>query len=60
MRKKNTRVEIEHVETDPLLGLSTEQVNHRIETGNVNISDNPTNKSYLQIVITNVFTFFNG
>lgn len=40
-------------------GLSEELVNQRKEKGFVNIAKSPTNKSYLQIVIGNIFTFFN-
>ena len=40
-------------------GLSNDVVNKRKEDGFVNVSRNPTNKTYLQIVIGNIFTFFN-
>ena len=40
-------------------GLSEEIVNQRKEQGLVNLSKNPTNKSYTQIIIGNIFTFFN-
>ena len=40
-------------------GLSEELVNKRKEEGFVNVSKNPTNKSYFQIIIGNIFTFFN-
>ena len=40
-------------------GLSIEQVNKRKEDGLVNVTKSPTNKSYLQIVLGNIFTFFN-
>ena len=40
-------------------GLSNEQVSKRKEDGLLNISVSPTNKSYLQIVLGNIFTFFN-
>ena len=40
-------------------GLSEEVVNQRKLDGFVNISRSPTNKSYFQIVIGNIFTFFN-
>ena len=59
MSKKKLRKDIAHIETDMNTGLNLEQVKERQETGNVNVADNPTNKSYLQIVIGNVFTFFN-
>ena len=40
-------------------GLSIEQVNKRKEDGLVNVTKSPTNKSYLQIILGNIFTFFN-
>ena len=40
-------------------GLSEEIVNQRKENGFVNVSKSPTNKTYFQIVIGNIFTFFN-
>lgn len=40
-------------------GLSIEQVNKRKEDGLVNVTKSPTNKSYLQIILGNTFTFFN-
>lgn len=40
-------------------GLSNDVVNKRKEDGFVNVSKNPTNKTYFQIVTGNIFTFFN-
>ena len=40
-------------------GLSNEQVSYMKERNKVNIAKSPTNKSYLQIVLGNIFTFFN-
>ena len=40
-------------------GLTEEIVNKRKEEGFVNVSKNPTNKSYLQIIIWNIITPFN-
>ena len=40
-------------------GLSEEIVNKRKQEGFVNVSKNPTNKSYLQIIIWNIITPFN-
>ena len=40
-------------------GLTDDIINQRKENGFVNISRNPTNKSYLQIIFGNIFTFFN-
>ena len=40
-------------------GLTEEIANKRKEEGFVNVSKNPTNKSYLQIIIWNIITPFN-
>ncbi len=40
-------------------GLTTEQVNKRIEDGLFNYTGNKSGKSYLSIFLTNIFTFFN-
>lgn len=40
-------------------GLSTEEVNQRINTGKVNTVDNKITKSYKQIFLNNTITFFN-
>ena len=40
-------------------GLSIEEVNKRKEQGLFNVAVSPTNKSYLQIILGNVFTFLN-
>ena len=40
-------------------GLNDESVNYMKSVGEVNIAKNPTNKSYTQIILGNVFTFFN-
>ena len=40
-------------------GLNEEIVNQRKLDGFVNVAKNPTNKSYFQIIIGNIFTFFN-
>ena len=40
-------------------GLSEEEISKRKQEGFVNVSKNPTNKSYLQIILGNIFTFFN-
>ena len=41
------------------MGLTTEQVNKRIEDGLFNYTGNKSGKSYLSIFLTNIFTFFN-
>ena len=40
-------------------GLSNEEVAYMTEKHQVNVAKSPTNKSYLQIVLGNIFTFFN-
>ena len=40
-------------------GLSLEEVEYHEHSGNINISENSTEKTYLQIILNNVFTFFN-
>ena len=40
-------------------GLDEEVVAQRKENGLVNLAKSPTNKSYFQIIIGNIFTFFN-
>lgn len=51
--------EIERYSPNVDFGLTQEQVNKRIENGIVNIAKSPTNKSYTQIVLGNIFTFIN-
>ena len=60
--KKKERTPIENIERynpDFNQGLSEEQVNYMREHGHTNESTNPTNKTYTQIILGNVFTFFN-
>ena len=59
MAKKYTYKEIIRSNPNIKTGLNDEQVKLRIETGNTNVNDNPTNKTYLQIIFGNIFTFFN-
>ena len=40
-------------------GLNDESVNYMKSVGKANVAKNPTNKSYTQIILGNVFTFFN-
>lgn len=42
-----------------MTGLTSEQVNERIEQGKVNIHENPNTRTYKQIVKDNTLTFFN-
>ena len=60
---KNTtahhHLEVERHNPDPSFGLDNATVDLNKEKGAVNIAKNPTNKSYLQIILGNIFTFFN-
>ena len=40
-------------------GLSDSEVLYMQERNKFNVANNPTNKSYLQIIVGNIFTFFN-
>ena len=40
-------------------GLTKAQVNQRIHEGNVNVNDDKSGKTILQILFSNIFTFFN-
>ena len=40
-------------------GLDNESVSYMQSVGKVNLSKNPTNKSYTRIILGNIFTFFN-
>ena len=40
-------------------GLNDESVNYMKSVGKANVAKNPTNKSYTQIILGNIFTFFN-
>ena len=60
MKKRSAEIkDIKRFDTDSKTGLSEEIVNQRKEHGLVNISTSPTNKTYLQIIFGNFFTFFN-
>ena len=62
MKKINFRhknVEVKRYNPDLDKGLSNEEVTSMIEAGKVNVAKNPTNKSYGQIIVGNIFTFFN-
>ena len=56
MKKKN--INISRIDTDPHIGLTTEQVSERISAGAVNKTKSKTSKSYLQIILGNTFNFF--
>ena len=60
MKKRSEQIkDIERFESDFQSGLDDQKVNQRKEHGLVNISTSPTNKSYLKIILGNIFTFFN-
>ena len=40
-------------------GLDDNAINYMKSVGKVNVAKNPTNKSYTQIILCNIFTFFN-
>ena len=42
-----------------MTGLTSEQIQKRIEAGQVNISDSPNTRTYKQIIRENTLTFFN-
>ena len=58
---KNThqKEEIKRFSPLPEEGLNDELIAYMKSVGKVNIAKNPTNKSYTQIILGNVFTFFN-
>ena len=58
-RKFKKEVKAEHYPVDLKTGLTSEQVNQRIEDGLVNKTKKHVTKSYLRIVYENIFNFFN-
>lgn len=50
---------VKRVKADPSVGLSVEQVVERINKNQINKSTVTNNKTYLSIVLSNLFTFFN-
>ena len=60
MKKRSKEIaNIDRYEPSIETGLDNEIVNSRIEHGLVNVAKSPTNKSYTQIILGNIFTFFN-
>lgn len=55
----NHKIEITRLNPDPNIGLNEEEVKERVEKKYVNVSSNPTNKSYTKIILGNIFTPFN-
>ena len=58
-KKKLEKVSVERINATAKAGLTTEQVEKRKADGQVNIVDNKNVKSYAQIFLSNIFTFFN-
>ena len=56
---KTNNADVERFNPKAEQGLSEEQVSYMKERNKVNIAKSPTNKSYLQIILGNIFTFFN-
>ena len=60
MKKRSEAIkDVKRFDPDFQSGLSEEIVAQRKEQGLVNTTTSPTNKSYLQIILGNIFTFFN-
>lgn len=63
LKKKKPEVtekqKVKRVKADPSVGLSVEQVVERINKNQINKSTVTNNKTYLSIVLSNLFTFFN-
>ena len=58
-KKFKKEVKAEHFPINLETGLTTEQVNQRLEDGLVNKTKKHVTKSYLRIIYENVFNFFN-
>ena len=60
MKKKSlTETKVERVEPSPERGLSEQQVRDRVLAGLANTPVDPPSKSVGQIIVSNVFTYFN-
>ncbi len=57
--KKDEVVEIERFHPTVKEGLTSEQVQKRIDSGLVNVTDTKNTKTYKAIIFGNIFTFFN-
>ncbi|MCR5185445.1 MAG: HAD-IC family P-type ATPase [Bacilli bacterium] len=58
-KKKFLSKEVERFNPNFHQGLTDEQVSYMRNNGKLNVAKSPTNKSYLQIILGNLFTFFN-
>lgn len=56
---KTKRLPIRRMDTDPRAGLSSAEVYERLKAGWANYSIDPVTKSAFQIIIGNIFTYFN-
>ena len=59
LKNIHQKEEIKRFSPLPEEGLNDESITYMKSVGKVNIAKNPTNKSYTQIILGNVFTFFN-
>ena len=59
LKNIHQKEEIKRFSPLPEEGLNDESIAYMKSVGKVNIAKNPTNKSYTQIILGNVFTFFN-
>ncbi len=61
-KKRNEPIvpkKVKRIKTDYQQGLSTEQVQERIEKGQLNVTPTTNNKTIRSIIVGNLFTFFN-
>ena len=58
-KKSIVKQPVERIEAAPDAGLSAQAVEERVQKGHVNIATDPNEKSTLQILFGNLFTFFN-
>ncbi len=59
MKYRAARADIERINTDPRRGLTAAEAELRFEGGWANFSVNPATKTVPQIILGNVFTYFN-
>ena len=59
MKKKKEEIIVERLNKDMTQGLSSQEVDLRVEAGLINKTQKKTSKSYAEIFIKNIFTFFN-
>ncbi len=59
MKKKKEEIIVERLNKDMSQGLSSQEVDLRVEAGLINKIQRKTSKSYAEIFIKNIFTFFN-